>query len=112
MAADAPRPLLLPQNRKLRHLKGIYLRNVTLPDRHVEIGSNPATPTRPKQPRRRSTIWAGASPLVRQKKLEDVIDGHMIDVFFSLHVQDELLYVSEVVERAMVGAPRIPTSPC
>jgi hypothetical protein len=56
--------------------------------------------------RRRSTLnWTGASPSVRQKKLEDVIGARMGDSFFSLHVEgeDEPVYISEVVSQAMVG---------
>jgi len=47
--------------------------------------------------------WQGASPLSRQKKLEDITDSRMADTFFSLHVdgQDEPVYISEVAERAM-----------
>ncbi|KAK8232384.1 UV radiation resistance protein and autophagy-related subunit 14-domain-containing protein [Phyllosticta capitalensis] len=54
--------------------------------------------------RRRSTMkWSGASPLERQKKLEDVAEGRMANIFFSLHVADneEPVYVSEEVEKAM-----------
>ena len=93
MAHEIPRPLLLPANRKLRHLKGIYLRDVTLP---IEAG-------RPKQLRRRSTVWAGAPPTIRQKKLEDVIGRGMVDTFFTLHVGEKVIYISEVVEKAMVS---------
>lgn len=92
MANEISRPLLLPANRKLRHLKGIFLRDVTLP---IDVT------IRPKQLRRRSTVW-GASPGVRQKKLEDVFDRGMIDTFFSLHVGDDVIYISEIVEKAMV----------
>lgn len=54
--------------------------------------------------RRRSTLnWIGASPAVRQKKLEDVTGGRMADTWFSLHCTgvEEPVYVSETVERAM-----------
>jgi len=38
--------------------------------------------------RRRSTMeWSGASPLTRQKKLEEVADNRLVDCFFSLHVE-------------------------
>lgn len=58
---------------------------------------------RPASKRRTSTHWSGASPGVRQKKLEDVIDGRMADTFFTLHSvgQEEPIYISEVVEKAM-----------
>ncbi|OJD33257.1 uv radiation resistance protein [Diplodia corticola] len=54
--------------------------------------------------RRRSTMeWSGASPLERQKKLEDVTGGRMANTFFSLHVDGigQPVYVSEEVEKAM-----------
>jgi hypothetical protein len=131
MASESPRPLLLPQNRKLRHLQGISLRNLTLthprgytiddaalnksPEklealREPELHHSQSTDTlnakkRPGKTRRRSTIWAGQSPGYRQKKLEDVIYGGMADSFFSLHCegQSDPIYVSEVVKKAMVS---------
>jgi hypothetical protein len=47
--------------------------------------------------------WTNASPLTRQKKLEDITAGRMADTFFSLHAQDqeEPVYISEVAEKAM-----------
>lgn len=54
--------------------------------------------------RRRSTLeWANASPLTRQKKLEDITAGRMADTFFTLHIdgQNEPVYISEVAEKAM-----------
>jgi hypothetical protein len=125
MASEQSRPLLLPQNRKLRHLQGIYLRNLTLsrPRGHtIDDAALNKTPQklealrepqlhhaqssgdlRPPKPRRRSTVWSGASPGFRQKKLEDVIDSRMADTFFSLHCegQEDPIYISEVVEKAM-----------
>jgi len=127
MASEASRPLLLPQNRKLRHLQGIYLRNLTLtrprgqtiddaalnkspqklealrePQLHHTQSSEEL---RPQKARRRSSNWAAATPVFRQKKLEDVIDARMADTFFTLHVKgrdvDEPVYISEVVEKAM-----------
>ena len=58
--------------------------------------------------RRRSTLnWAGASPEVRQKKLEDVMGARMGDTFLSIHVdiEKEPVYITEVVDRAMVREP-------
>lgn len=125
MSSETSRPLLLPQNRRLRHLQGIYLRNLTLtrprgqtiddaalnkspqklealrePQLHHSHSSGNL---RPGKVRRRSTIWAGASPDFRQKKLENVIDNRMADTFFTLHCeeQDEPIYISEVVGKAM-----------
>jgi len=47
--------------------------------------------------------WTNATPLFRQKKLEDITAGRMADTFFSLHVedQDDPVYISEVAEKAM-----------
>lgn len=134
MATESSRPLLLPQNRRLRHLRGIWLRNLTIarPKGHtIDDTTLNKTPEKlealreaarepglqqsassdnvnagiqPRGIRRRSTVWAGATPDYRQKKLEDVIDGGMVDTFFSLHCEeeDEPIYISEVVEKAMV----------
>ena len=59
---------------------------------------------RPRGVRRRSTIWAASMPGYRQKKLEDVIEGGLMDTFFSLHCERETepIYISEVAEKAMV----------
>jgi hypothetical protein len=136
MASETTRPLLLPQNRRIRHLQGIYLRNlmITRPRGHtIDDAALNKTPEklktlrealdkpqlhhsqssdtlnsniRPSRGRRRSTIWAGQSPSYRRKKLEDAIEHGMVDSFFSLHCagEDEPIYVSEVVEKAMVSA--------
>lgn len=58
---------------------------------------------RPPKLRRTNTNWSAASPGIRQKKLEDVIDSRMADTFFTLHCdnQPEPIYISEVVEKAM-----------
>merc|ERR1712093_534181 len=89
---EASRPLLLPQNRKLRHLQGIYVRNLTLSrprGRTIDDGELNKTPQklealrasgrlhhahssgdlRPPKLRRRSSNWVGATPDFRQKKL-------------------------------------------
>lgn len=116
MSHDVPqRPLLLPQNRRLRHLQGVYLRNLTFsrprghtiddaalnktpaklealreslhePNLHQALSSDDISrKLRPGKMRRRSTNWTAQSPGVRQKKLEDVIEHGTADVFFSLH---------------------------
>ncbi|KAM7183001.1 UV radiation resistance associated protein [Rhypophila sp. PSN 637] len=124
---SSTRPLLLPQNRKLRHLRGIYLRNLTFtrPRGHTiddtSLNKSPAKlktiretaqlhhaasseelKLRPSAGRRRSTNLANASPLTRQKKLEETFDARLADCFFSLHVdgEEEPVYISEVSERA------------
>ncbi|TGO51533.1 hypothetical protein BCON_0159g00100 [Botryotinia convoluta] len=127
MSSEASRPLILPQNRKLRHLQGIYVRNLTLsrprgktiddaglnksPQKlealrresqlHHAQSSGDLRPS--ARTRRSSSNWVGASPSIRQKKLEDVRDGRMADSFFTLHCegQDDPIYISEVVEKAM-----------
>ncbi|KAL2150963.1 hypothetical protein VTH82DRAFT_6061 [Thermothelomyces myriococcoides] len=126
MSTEATRPLLLPQNRKLRHLRGIALRNVSfsrprgysIDDAVVSIRS-PAkvealreTPRlhhalssddlQPPTARRRNTNLASASPVTRQKKFENAFDSRLADAFFSLHIQgvEEPIYISEVAERA------------
>ncbi|KAK3299795.1 UV radiation resistance protein and autophagy-related subunit 14-domain-containing protein [Chaetomium fimeti] len=126
MSTESSRPLLLPQNRKLRHLRGIALRNVafsrprgrTIDDAALNIQS-PAkleslrnTPQlhhalssedlRPPTARRRSTNVPNTSPATRQKKFEDAFDSKLADAFFSLHVEGEKepIYISEVEERA------------
>ncbi|KAH6853176.1 UV radiation resistance protein and autophagy-related subunit 14-domain-containing protein [Chaetomium sp. MPI-CAGE-AT-0009] len=126
MSTEPARPLLLPQNRKLRHLRGIALRNVvfsrprgrTIDDAALNIQS-PAkleslrnTPQlhhalssedlRPTTARRRSTNVPSASLATRQKKFEGAFDSKLADAFFSLHVEgeNEPIYISEVEERA------------
>ncbi|GKT97110.1 UV radiation resistance-associated protein [Colletotrichum tofieldiae] len=125
MPPPESRPLLLPQNRKLRHLRGIYLRNLsfvrprghTIDDTALNKSSSKLealrdTPQlhhalssdnlRPKAPRRRSTALAQATPVTRQRMLQFTIDGRAADVFFSLHCEDEdePVYISEMKEHA------------
>ncbi|KAK0657815.1 putative UV radiation resistance protein [Cercophora newfieldiana] len=125
MSAESTRPLLLPQNRKLRHLRGIYLRNLTLArprGRTIDDAALNKSPgklealreapqlqharsseaLRPLAGRRRSTNLAGATPVTRQKKLEYAFDTKLADTFFSLHVEgeEEPIYTSEIAERA------------
>ncbi|KAI9737663.1 MAG: hypothetical protein M1818_005667 [Claussenomyces sp. TS43310] len=123
------RPLLHPQNRRLRHLKGICVRNLivtrprgnTIDDvslnkspgkldalREPELQHSHSTDalngkTRPSRTRRRSTNWAGKSPGIRQKTLEDVLEAGMTDTFFSIHCEgiDDPIYISELVSRTM-----------
>jgi hypothetical protein len=76
----------------------------------LKTTGEPTTPTKPARPtfgkglRRRTTMeWTNASPLTRQRKLEDITAGRMADTFFTLHMgdQDEPVYISEVAEKAM-----------
>lgn len=128
MTAEPTRPLLLPQNRRLRHLQGIYIRNITLSRprgktiddaglnkspqklealREPQLQHSYSSTDLRRRPvgvrRQSSSQWVGASPDYRQKKLESVIDNRMVDTFFSLHVesQEQPLYISEVVNKAM-----------
>ncbi|KAK3382142.1 UV radiation resistance protein and autophagy-related subunit 14-domain-containing protein [Lasiosphaeria ovina] len=125
MSSESTRPLLLPQNRKLRHLRGIYLRNLaftrprgrTIDD--AALNKSPAKiealrnapqlqhalssdDLRPPAGRRRSTNLGNASPLTRQKNMEEIFNNRLADAFFSLHVEGEEdpVYISEVAERS------------
>lgn len=124
--AETTRPLLLPQNRRIRHLRGIYLRNLSF-DRprgkttddsavkhssdkvvslreHAQLHHSASTESlRPATGRRRSTNLGSASPVTRQKRLELTIDSRVADSFFTLHTEDEEepLYISETVERSV-----------
>ncbi|VBB71376.1 Putative UV radiation resistance-associated gene protein [Podospora comata] len=125
MSAESTRPLLLPQNRKLRHLRGISLRNLAFtrprgrtiddaalnksPAKLESLRNSPqihhtlsSEQLRPGPGRRRSTNLVGASPVTRQKRIEDTFDSKLADAFFSLHVEreEEPVYISEVAERA------------
>ncbi|CAJ2500403.1 Uu.00g032560.m01.CDS01 [Anthostomella pinea] len=116
---------MLPQNRRLRHLHGIYLRNLSFAKPHgrasddldADLLSNKLHEDQPQlhharsseslRPRptgrRRSTTLANATPVARQKQLEYTVDSRAADVFFSLHCEGEEdpVYVSEVGERSM-----------
>ncbi|KAI1496858.1 UV radiation resistance protein and autophagy-related subunit 14-domain-containing protein [Biscogniauxia marginata] len=118
---------MLPQNRRLRHLQGIYLRNLSfarphgraIDDLDADLQSNntklhegqpqlhharSSESLRPRpNARRRSTNLASASPVTRQKTLEFTVESRAADVFFSLHCEgvEDPIYISEVVERSM-----------
>ncbi|KAL7939767.1 hypothetical protein V8C35DRAFT_287617 [Trichoderma chlorosporum] len=132
--SEPRRPRLLPQNRKLRHLKGLSLRNLSFApvqlrtSDDVALNRSPnklgalkeagqlhgsrssdnlrheARPERSRSqpPRRTSLSTAGLNPAQRQKRLKQLLDDTLGDVFFSLHVDgfDEPVYVSEVRERS------------
>lgn len=125
--AETTRPLLLPQNRRLRHLRGIYLRNLSFdrprgktaddsavkhsPDKvaslreHAGLHHSASTESlRPSTARRRSTNLGSASPVTRQRRLELTLDSRVADSFFTLHAEDEEepVYISELVERSVV----------
>lgn len=161
------RPRLLPQNRKLRHLRGLSLRNLTFAPAHLRsaddasLGARLGSPqhqraklevlresgqlqhsrssgslradslrqsvsdgfaspaqasssltvpveTRPSLQRGRRTSLSlsahFASPVARQKRLEEQVDAAVADVFYTLHVhgEPEPIYISEVGERSAV----------
>ncbi|TFB06797.1 UV radiation resistance associated protein [Trichoderma ghanense] len=131
--SEPRRPRLLPQNRKLRHLKGLSLRNLsfapvqlrTADDAALSLNRSPnklqsgqlhgsrssdnlrqdaraADLTRSQPPRRTSLSTLSTSPAQRQRRLKQLLDETLGDVFFSLHVAgiDEPVYVSEVRERS------------
>lgn len=125
--AETTRPLLLPQNRRLRHLRGVYLRNLSFdrprgktaddsavkhsPDKvaslreHAGLHHSASTESlRPSTARRRSANLGSASPVTRQRRLELTIEGRVADSFFTLHAEDEEepVYISELVERSVV----------
>lgn len=122
---------MLSQNRRLRHLHGIYLRNLSFTkpqgrasdDLDADLSSN--TPQggaqgaqhqhqlhharsseslRPRaNTRRRSTTLANTTPVTRQKQLEYTIESRAADVFFSLYCgrEEDPIYISEVGQRSM-----------
>lgn len=134
--AEPSRPLLLPRNRKIRHLRGIFLRNLTF-DRPLRktaddsaVKHSPAKVEslreasqlhhsassenlRPGAARRSSTNLGSATPLTRQRHLEASIDKRVAHVFFSLHVQaeHEPVYISETGQRATVRTPHCCAAP-
>ncbi|CAK7273530.1 hypothetical protein SEPCBS119000_005705 [Sporothrix epigloea] len=129
-AAPQP-PFLLPQNRKLRHLRGIYLRNLTFPPQEkcdlARFSAAPLSPLTGGEParasprnqlpselsdlskadangcakRHRSATLSGATALARQRILEEALDSSTADVFFSLHSTDPT--VSEPLYVSEVG---------
>ncbi|RKF56286.1 UV radiation resistance-associated gene protein [Erysiphe neolycopersici] len=126
MAVEPPRPLLLPQNRKIRHVQGIYLRNLTLPPSEDAIADNGSktsgTKSRSfqdhKPPLQRSKSfqdnvlkelqkdsinWAGASASLHQRTLEQVRVNNSADTFITLHCasQMEPIYISEIIENSI-----------
>ena len=127
MTTESRAPLLLPQNRKLRHLEGLWLRNLSFAQPRVRTTDDVALNTspskagalhegprlhharsteslRPKARRRASTLVQD-SPFSEQKKLQAMYDSWVADAFFSLHVEDEAepIYVSEKQERKTVS---------
>ncbi|KAI5459115.1 UV radiation resistance protein and autophagy-related subunit 14-domain-containing protein [Mariannaea sp. PMI_226] len=130
LATESRRPRLLAHNRKLRHLRGIWLRNLSfapttrrstddadlnrspkkLPVVRESSQLHPSRSSeglrrdalRPQRPRRTSLNLAHMNPATRQKQLESAVDEVVGDVFYSLHVDEssEPVYLSEVRERS------------
>lgn len=125
MSTESTRPQLLPQNRKLRHLRGIQLRNLTFSrprGRTIDDAALNKSPAKleslreaPKlhhahssealrspTGRRRSTNLTNTTTVTRQKRIEYMFDSKLADAFFSLHVDgnDDPIYISEIEERA------------
>ncbi|KAI0509141.1 UV radiation resistance-associated protein [Xylaria bambusicola] len=120
---------MLPQNRRLRHLQGIYIRNLSFtkphgrasddldadlhstkpqdPQRQLQLQLQHARSSESLRPRagarRRSTAIANATPVTRHKHLEYKVESRAADVFFSLHCdgEDDPVYISEVGLRSM-----------
>ncbi|KAI3319589.1 putative UV radiation resistance protein [Xylariaceae sp. AK1471] len=116
---------MLSQNRRLRHLHGIYLRNLSFTKPHgratddldADLPSNKQHEVQPQlhhahsseslrprpNTRRRSTTLANVTPVTRQKQLEYTVESRAADVFFSLHCdgEEDPIYISEVAERSM-----------
>ncbi|KAI1809650.1 putative UV radiation resistance protein [Poronia punctata] len=117
---------MLSQNRRLRHLHGIYLRNLSFTKPHGRAtddldadllsAKSPEVEARPNlhharsseslrprtYARRRSTTLANATPVTRQKQLEYAVESRAADVFFSLHCEgeEEPIYISEIAQRS------------
>jgi UV radiation resistance-associated gene protein len=125
MPAPPPLPHLRPENRRIRHLRGISLRNLTFvrkreqsiddaginkspsklealrqPQLHTSRSTESLKPT--KQ-RRRSANLADPDHGMQQQLVDHVI----CDAVFSLHTDDEAepIYISELRERSMVRLP-------
>ncbi|KAL1874216.1 hypothetical protein VTK73DRAFT_543 [Phialemonium thermophilum] len=126
MATESPRPVLLPQNRKLRHLRGIYLRNLrfsrprgrtiddaainkspskleTLRDTHQLHHSLSTEDLRsPPADRKWTNNLSNTVLSLRQRTTESATGEGLADAFFSLHCEGEEdpIYISEVSQRA------------
>ncbi|KAI1128664.1 UV radiation resistance-associated protein [Nemania abortiva] len=117
---------MLSQNRRLRHLHGIYLRNLSFTKPHGRASDDldaDLPSTKPQQDsntqlhharsseslrpranaRRRSTTLANTTPVTRHKQLEYTVESRAADVFFSLHCDgdEDPIYISEVGQRSM-----------
>lgn len=116
---------MLSDNRRLRHLHGIYLRNLSFTKPHGRASDDldadlPSTKPAETQPqlhharsseslrprakaRRRSTTLANTTPVTRHKQLEYKVESRAADMFFSLHCDGEQdpIYISEVGQRSI-----------
>ncbi|KAI0405897.1 UV radiation resistance-associated protein [Xylaria palmicola] len=117
---------MLSQNRRLRHLHGIYLRNLSFTRPHgraaddldADLPSNKPQDSqhqlqlhhalsteslRPRANARRRSTLVNTTPVTRHKQLEYTVDSRAADVFFSLHCdgKEDPIYISEVGQRSM-----------
>ncbi|RCI13061.1 hypothetical protein L249_0694 [Ophiocordyceps polyrhachis-furcata BCC 54312] len=108
------RPRLVAQNRKLRHLKGISLRNLSLDDPSASSASATASASLANSLNGAGAhhdilshtlpLKASLSPhlpsaaVTRHNKLRKLVETSVAQVFFSLHVDEEAepVYVSEL----------------
>ena len=126
--SEPRRPRLAAQNRKLRHLHGLSLRNLAFApsSRHSTDDAALRSPgklatvrettplqasrssdnlrrdsLRPAKPPRRLSL-AHADPSSRQRRLNAQVESSVADVFFTLHVENapDPVYISEVRHRS------------
>ncbi|PFH61871.1 hypothetical protein XA68_15999 [Ophiocordyceps unilateralis] len=104
--AELRRPRVAAQNRKLRHLRGISLRNLCL---SVESSDERLEAEKHLQVLHHlPSAEEAASPSAKQRHetrhftLRQLVDASLGDVFFSLHLDDhvEPFYVSEMRQRS------------
>ncbi|KAI1004235.1 hypothetical protein K3495_g3976 [Podosphaera aphanis] len=122
MVNELLRPLLLPQNRKIRHLRGIYLRNLRFNQANDDITSKKRFTEQVSQlhvsesHHDRSIESLPSSKLPsgsvgeastisddHEKRLEEMIESRVADTFFTIHCasQNVPIYISEVVEKSI-----------
>lgn len=120
MITDSQRPLLLPQNRRIRHLQAIYLRNLslTLPQdpipSHTQSNTShsstslavclsPHSCNNPQLPFsesshcsslsklwRQSASWLGVLASSNEREPEQMIDSNAANLFISLHCASQI----------------------
>ncbi|KAL4868081.1 hypothetical protein BDV12DRAFT_170321 [Aspergillus spectabilis] len=90
-------------NRSLHHSRSFTSLKSSAASGNQSVRNEQRLPLRPA--RRKSTMpWSDPNPQVRQVKLEDITRSRMANAWFSIHcdgVDDEPVYVSEIMEDAM-----------